>query len=429
MSAKPKRAAKLSRLLALVRPRAPLSLRQHSEHLGPLPERGAEELIEAVERSGLRGQGGGGFPAGAKMRSVAAGSRRPTVVANGAEGEPASDKDELLLAGAPHLVLDGVAAAAAAVDAEDAVICIKRGADRAIVAVDHAIEERERAGVEAPRLVEVSNGYVAGEESAIVDYLNGGPGKPTFVPPRPFERGVGGRPTLIQNVETFANVGLIARYGDGWYREVGTAEDPGSTLVTISGAVASPGVYEVAGGTPLAKLLAAAGGVTSPLQAYLVGGYAGSWFGAGAGSTLRLGHESLRRAGANLGPGVIVALPASACGVVESARVARYLAEESAGQCGPCLHGLATVADAFEEISDRRASPGLYRWIEYWGSNIAGRGACGHPDGAARFIVSSLNAFADEVDRHEQGEPCRADPSATGLLPLPDSGRLGTGYR
>ena len=131
-----------------------------------------------------------------------------------------------------------------------------------------------------PALVEVSNGYVAGEETAIVDHLNGGPGKPTFVPPRPYERGVRGRPTLIYNVETLASLALISRYGGHWYREVGTAEDPGSTLITITGAVASPGVYEIAGGTPLVTLLNAAGGPTAPLQAFLVGGYAGSWFAA-----------------------------------------------------------------------------------------------------------------------------------------------------
>ena len=435
MSMKADKPAARSRLLGLARLRSPLSLEEHSDHLGPLSTAHYwgrdEDLIEAVERSGLRGHGGAGFPAGTKMRTVAASSRRPVVIANGAEAEPASEKDELLLAGAPHLVLDGVAVAAAAVNAQEAAICIKRGADGAMDAIGRALEERNRGGIDpvSPRLVEVSTGYVAGEESAIVDYLNGGPGKPTFVPPRPFERGVAGRPTLINNVETLANLALIARYGEEWYREVGTAEDPGSTLITLSGAVASPGVYEIGGGTPLATLLDAAGGATAPLQAFLVGGYAGSWFAADVGPKLRLGHASLRAAGANLGPGVIVALPAAACGVVESARVARYLADESAGQCGPCLYGLAAVAEVFEEISDQRAEPGTYRWIEHWGAQIRGRGACSHPDGALRFIASSLRTFADEIDRHEQGQPCRADPSSMGLLPLPDSGRLGTGYR
>ncbi len=362
------------------------------------------------------------------MRTVAGGSRPPVVIANGAEGEPASEKDELLLAGAPHLVLDGVAVAVAAVSAAKATICVKREAVGAMNAIGHALEERKRDGIDpvSPRLVDVSNGYVAGEESAIVDHLNGGPGKPTFVPPRPFERGVSGRPTLIQNVETLANLALIARYGEEWYREVGTAEDPGSTLMTITGAVASPGVYEIGGGTTLATLVKAAGGVTAPLQAYLVGGYAGSWFSADVGPKLRLGHASLGEVGANLGPGVVVALPKAACGVVESARVTRYLADESAGQCGPCLYGLAAVADVFDDISDQRAKPGMHRWIEHWGGDIVGRGACSHPDGALRFIISSLRIFADEIDRHEQGQPCCADPSSMGLLPIPDSGRLRT---
>ena len=432
MSTKTDKPSRLPRLLALADLRSPLSLQEHSEHLGPLPHRGrAEELIETVERSGLRGHGGAGFPAGTKMRTVAAaGSRRPFLIANGAEGEPASEKDEFLLAGAPHLVLDGVAAAAAAVNAQEAAICIKRGAVDAIGAIGWALDERRTGGIDPinPALVEVSDGYVAGEESAIVDHLNGGPGKPTFVPPRPYERGVRGRPTLIHNVETLASLALISRYGGDWYREVGTAEDPGSTLITITGAVASPGVYEIAGGTPLVTLLNAAGGPTAPLQAFLVGGYAGSWFAPDVGAQLRLGHASLRAAGANMGPGVIVALPKAACGVIESARVARYLADESAGQCGPCLYGLAAVAKVFEEISDYRAEPGTHRWIERWAADIAGRGACSHPDGALRFIASSLRIFADEIDRHEQGEPCRSEASSIGLLPVPDSTLRRTGY-
>ena len=130
-----------------------------------------------------------------------------------------------------------------------------------------------------------------------------------------------------------------------------------------------------------------------------------------------------------MGPGVIVALPKAACGVIESARVTRYLADESAGQCGPCLYGLAAVAKVFDEISDSPPrEPGTHRWIERWAADIAGRGACSHPDGAVRFIASSLRIFADEIDRHEQGEHCRSEASSIGLLPVPDSTPRRTGY-
>ncbi len=424
-----------SRLLASGRLSPPLSLREHLAQVSELNtahwER-PENLIEAVERSGLRGRGGAGFPTGTKMRAVArAGSRRPVVVANGVEGEPASEKDDLLVSSAPHLVLDGVAVAAWAVGAREANICIGREAGRAVDAITRALAERKGAGIDPvdPRLVEVPDGYVAGEESAIVNHLNGGPGKPTFVPPRPFERGVAGRPTLVSNVETLANLALIARRGPRWFQELGTADDPGTVLITITGAVASPGVYEIAGGTPLAVVLEAAGGITVPVPAFLLGGYGGSWVAADAALRLPLGHAALRTARSNLGPGVIVALPQTSCGVVESARVARYLADQSAGQCGPCVYGLEAIADALEGISDRRAEPGAYRWIERWCADIGHRGACSHPDGAIRFIASSLRTFADEVDRHEQGQPCCADPDSTGLLPVTGSGRLEIGHR
>lgn len=421
--------AGLPRLLAGVGLDRSIGLDEHFERFGslPWPDPGnGPELIETVERSGLRGRGGAGFSTGEKMRAVAASPGGAIVVANGAEGEPASQKDRLLLTGSPHLVLDGIAAATAAVNAGQALICVKQEASDAIAAINCAIEERERAEADPvrPDIVEVPGGYVAGEESALVDYLNGGPGKPTFVPPRPFERGVGERATLILNVETLANLALVSRFGETWYQRVGIAEDPGSILITMAGAVVSPGVYEVGCGTPLAEVLKAAGGPSGPLQAFLVGGYGGSWRRVDSALKLSLGHATLRTAGANLGPGVIVALPTTACGVIETARVAKYLAEESAGQCGPCMHGLAAVSDLLGKIGACQAAPGAHHQIERWGTDIAGRGACHHPDGAVRFITSGLGVFADEIGIHERHHRCSAEAELENVLPLPDRPKL-----
>ena len=239
------------------------------------------------------------------------------------------------------------------------------------------------------------------------------------MPPRPYERGVGGRPTLIHNVETLASLALISRYGGDWYREVGTAEDPGSTLITITGAVASPGVYEIAGGTPLVTLLNAAGGPTAPLQAFLVGGYAGSWFAPDVGAKLRLGHASLRAAGANMGPGVIVALPKAACGVIESGGRLGTWPMSPPVNAAPASMALQRSPKSSRRSAMTAPQPGTHRWIERWAADIAGRGACSHPDGALRFIASSLRIFADEIDRHEQGEPCRSEARSIGWLPRP----------
>ena len=169
-------------------------------------------------------------------------------------------------------------------------------------------------------------GYVTGEESAVVNWLNGGSPKPVFVPPRPYERGYRRRPTLILNSETLAQLALIARFGDGWFRDLGTAADPGSALVTISGAVLAPGVYELAFGTSMSDLLAAAGGALEPLRALLVGGYFGTWVDADRALELRLAREDLRTVGCTLGSGVLIALGENSCGLHESARVTDWLA-------------------------------------------------------------------------------------------------------
>ncbi len=415
-------ASTLPRVLAGWRPGQPVPFDEHLSMHGAVPipgKREAHDLIQTVERSGLRGRGGAGFPTAAKLRAVAsAGRGRRVVVVNGAEGEPASAKDRVLLAGAPHLVLDGALLAAAAVGADEVIVCVKWTSAKAIRALEAAIRERS---AERVSLVEVPPSYVAGEETALVNFLNTGRSLPTFVPPRPFERGVSGRPTLMQNPETLAHLALVARYGADWFRQVGAEDDPGSNLVTLRGAVARPGVYEIASGASLESLLEAAGGSTEPTQAFLLGGYAGVWV-----PSKRAREMPLTRANGavarrpSLGAGVVVALPATACGFCETGRVVGYLAAESAGQCGPCVHGLGAIADAFTEISDGIAEPGAHRWIEAWSADVTGRGACGHPDGAASLATSALYAFRDAVDAHESGGSCASDSGRRWTLPLPD---------
>lgn len=392
---------------------APMTLAQHAAVHGSLPRLHSHELIEAVERSGLRGRGGADFPTARKLQAVASRRESSAVVVNGSETEPASQKDRLLLSRLPHLVLDGAMLAGQAVGAKEVIIQIGEGARAALEALHGAIAMRSGDPLLA-RVVSAPQGYVAGEESAVVGYLNRGVLKPTFVPPRPFERGYRGRPTLVQNPETLAHLALVARFGEHWYRELGTAADPGSALVTISGAVAVPGVYELAFGTAMNDLLAAAGGPTEPLRALLVGGYFGTWIDARAAASLRLAREELRRAGAALGAGVIIALGESSCGLHESARVIDYLAGETAGQCGPCIHGLRAIADSTIALARGIAHPSERQRLLRWVSEVRGRGACHHPDGAARFLTSALSVFADEIESHRSGR-CTAVPAG---LPL-----------
>lgn len=386
----------------------------HLARYGELPlELGAEELRERVADSGLTGRGGAAFPTARKLESVLGGRGRPVVVANGTEGEPPSQKDKALLAYAPHLVVDGAILAARAVGAKGAILATTGDAHPAAA---RALAERPRARRTSIRTAVVPERFVAGEETALVQFLNGGPAVPTFTPPRPYERGVGGAPTVVLNVETLAHFALVARFGAAWFRSVGTAAEPGSALVTVSGAVGNPGVYEVELGSPFASLLDDAQ-ADPDAQAYLVGGYFGTWLRAEDAAGAVLSNAGLAPFHASLGARAIVVLPRRACGIVETARVARYLARESGGQCGPCVHGLAAVADSLEELVRRdRRTPDtslLRRRL----AQVAGRGACRHPDGAVTLVASGLRVFSEELERHLHGRRCTGD--GRGVLPLP----------
>ena len=415
----PPRAAALPRLLAGLTPGRPMPLDEHLARYGRLDlPRG--ELLPELAASGLAGRGGAGFPVARKLRTVAEQRGRPVVVVNGAEGEPLSGKDKALLRHLPHLVLDGAAALAGELGARRVVVVHAAGARSERAALTAALAERVQRRLERTCEIDVvalPDGLVSGQETAIVRYLNGGPALPAFTPPRPFESGVSRRPTLVQNAETVAHVALLARFGADWFREVGTEAEPGSALFTVAGAIARPGVYEAALGIELRELVARAGGLEGQPRAFLVGGYAGAWFDAREAARLTLDQASLGEAGGILGVGAVVVLPQAACGVCETAAVAAYLAGQSAGQCGPCLHGLAAIASGLAQPgSGEPAAEGarLTRWL----GQVAGRGACHHPDGTARFVASALRVFADEGRGHD---PRRCAGRGRRFLPVPGS--------
>jgi NADH:ubiquinone oxidoreductase subunit F (NADH-binding) len=423
----------LPRLLEGVPAQGTMTLGAHLDTHGEPPSarrrdrRGAAALIDQIEQAGLGGRGGGAFPMARKMRTVAAGHGKPIVVVNATEGEPASLKDRTLLETLPHLVLDGAALAARAIGADEAVLCACETAGVGLERAARAIDEREQLPGRWPRIVLSSapEGYVAGHESALVNHLNGGPPKPTFSPPMPFERGVRRRPTLVNNAETLAHVALIARHGPRWFRELGLPDQSGSTLVTLTGPLAHPGVYEVEYGASLSSLLDAAGGTTSRVRAALFGGYAGTWVDGGALPRLALSSAHLAPHGASLGAGVVLLLSEDACPVAETARVTRWLAGQSAGQCGPCVHGLDALAETFERVCAGAGTKHASARIEQLAALVNRRGACSHPDGTARFAMSAVACFADELADHARHGACDAcaRPSE---LPLPASARIAT---
>jgi NADH:ubiquinone oxidoreductase subunit F (NADH-binding) len=396
----------------------PVALADHRRRYAapPLPRRAREDVLAIVERSGLRGRGGAGFPTSAKLRAVAAG-RAPVVVVNGCEGEPASAKDRLLLTAAPHLVLDGALLAAVAVGAADVVVAVPRNAANTVRTLEWALAER-RSGAGSPaeampsvRVVGVPDRYVAGEASALVQWLNGGPAKPTGARSRPSAVGVEGRPTLVDNAETVAHLAQIVRWGPEWFRQVGTALEPGTMLVTASGAVTRRGVCEVPLGTPLAEVVTSAGGDPALAPAVLVGGYFGSWVDLRSDPGRLLSDADLAHVGGGVGCGALVVLPEGSCGLRTTTAILDWLAGESAGQCGVCVNGLPAIARDMAALAAGGSGAGTVDRLRRWADQVDGRGACRLPDGAVRLLRSALRVFAADVERHARWDGCRGAPA------------------
>jgi NADH:ubiquinone oxidoreductase subunit F (NADH-binding) len=398
------------------------SFAAHTARLGPLPASAlGPSLIDVIDASGLRGRGGASFPVGRKWRAVAdRASGSAVILVNGAEGEPLSHKDRTLMTVRPHLVLDGAILAAAAVGADRIVIYVGTAHRHARAAIDRALAERGPIGHPPITVLAAPDTYVAGEESAAVHFVNAADARPTTTPPRPFERGVGGRPTLVQNVETLAHAALIARFGDAWYRQAGRDQTPGTALVTLSG-IGRHGplaVREIELGTTLGELATWAGIAHNDARAVLLGGYFGGWSAADEAWDRPLDPATMREAGRAFGCGVVGMLDGAACGVVVTARLMDYMAGQSAAQCGPCVFGLRAIADATERLATGSAAGDDLRRIGRWSEQLAGRGACRHPDGAVGLMHSALEVFDEDFVAHQRNGHCsRDDAGSLGLVP------------
>ena len=375
----------------------------------PLPS--ADELLDEVERSGLLGRGGAGFPLALKLRSVRDHGQRSNcgtvVVANGEEGEPASVKDRWLLRNRPHLVLDGLRLAAAIVAADRAYVYVSD--PQSAHAVETALTELDANTLGATVTVRtVEPGYVAGEETAAVRALNGGPVKPTDKPPRPFQQGVGGRPTLVSNVETLANLPFLHRHGAAAFRSEGTSMSPGTFLMTVTGAGRPPGLYEIPHGLPFTELLALHGVSTDQVRGALMGGY----FAGLLNRTVldaTLDHETLRRLGSGLGAGTICVVTDD-CPVAVAASVLAYFDRENAAQCGSCFNGTAAMAAVAGALRDGVATNEDLTRLRRWSVVLRGRGACATLDAATNVAGSLLDQFPHAVARHLDNacEKCNA---------------------
>ncbi|CRK60738.1 putative Fe-S, FMN containing oxidoreductase [Alloactinosynnema sp. L-07] len=404
-----------------------IPLDEHARANGPFPV--VPNLIEVVTQSGLRGRGGAWFPTGRKLATVAENGRAAGgahVIVNGAESEPCAGKDKLLLRSVPHLVLDGAELAALAVGARKVTVCVHRGAGLADGLRTLIAERAARSwGSGLPvEVMEPPRWYVSSESTALAHFVDGGPGKPRSV--STYVSGVDGKPTLVSNTESLAHLALIARRGPSWFRAAGTAEAPGTALYSVSGSVRATGVYELPVGATGWDILDAAGGRTAPLRAVLLGGYGGTWI-----SPDVLAHpftpEALKRVDASPGAGVVVALPQGACGLVETVRVASWLASQNARQCGPCFNGLPAIADDLARLTWAQDQTAHDR-LRFRLGVVNKRGACGHPDGVVKLAATALRVFAEDVRAHLAGIGCPGwhRPS---LLPLPTPPSPNEGWR
>ncbi|WP_433018215.1 NADH-ubiquinone oxidoreductase-F iron-sulfur binding region domain-containing protein [Kribbella sp. CA-294648] len=368
-------------------------LGRHLATQGPLPEITREAYTELAAAVGLRGRGGAAFPVALKLADLPA-KGIEAVVVNGSESEPVSRKDRVLLTMAPHLVLDGATGLARALKARLVVVAVHDAA--AASSVRAALLER-KDGVEV-QVSDTPGRFVAGEARAVLSVLEGGPPLPPGRKVLPTRKGYHRRPTFLSNVETFAQLAILARLGSQAFSSTGLISEPGTQLLTIAGAVEQPGVIETPTGTPLEAVLRFAVASPGPV---LVGGYHGKWL-------TTPGDRS------NVAAGIVLVLGTDTCPLGEVHRVAQWLASQSAGQCGPCVFGLAALVDDFERLLG--GDPAGWHDAQRHLGLVPGRGACAHPDGSARFLASALEAFDDDVRLHLAGCCGRA---VQGVLPVP----------
>lgn len=358
-----------------------------------------KDIIAELDAAGLQGRGGAGFLAAAKWKTLTKSSaKHKVVVANGEEGEPASCKDQWLLNQRPHLVLDGLLLAAESIGATRAIVYLSHPST--VESVRAAIDELEASEYKPAIPVEVHvvrPSYVAGEESAVCRAINGGLAKPTAKPPRPFERGVDAAPTLVSNVETLAHAAWISRNGAEKFRECGTDQSPGTTLVTLTGACLRPGVYEVPLGLSIDTVFeSVGGGYTLQPRAFIMGGWFGGFLGV-EHSGQPCCYSELRQIGSGLGCAAITVLAEQEDVLQVASEMARWYTRESAQQCGTCIGGTQAIAGAIARLNSGAGNAQDRENLIRWGKTLPGRGACAFLDGAAALARSVVHEFDTEL--------------------------------
>lgn len=373
----------------------------------------ADEIIDLVERAGLRGRGGAGFPTGRKWRACAdAKGAEHYFIVNGDEGDPGAYMNRSLLESDPHRVLEGLIIACIAVDAHNAYFFIRAEYPLAVKTVNRAIADAKRANLLGDdilgsgfslevQVVRGAGAFLCGESTAMVSVLENGSCKARKKPPHLTESGLWGAPTCVNNVETLANVPLILEHGADWFRSVGTKDSPGTKVFSVTGAVSRSGLVEVPLGSSLGTIVNDIANACDP-KAVQIGGPSGAILPATMDS-LEISYEGLEHVGGMMGSGGFVVLSDHQC-VVEIARyLTNFCASQSCGQCKACFQGTRLAADLLEKVTSGEASASDLDTLGEMAGSIASRTLCGLGKTALNPVATSLHYFREEYEAHVNG--------------------------
>jgi NADH-quinone oxidoreductase subunit F len=380
-----------------------------------------EQIIAEVKNSGLRGRGGAGFPTGLKWSFMPSGfSGDKYLVCNSDEGEPGTFKDRDLLRYNPHIVIEGMVIAAYAMGITVGYNYIHGEIWEAYERFEQALEEARAAGYLGKNILgsEFSfelhahhgwGAYICGEETALLESLEGKKGQPRFKPPFPASYGLYGKPTTINNTETFAAVPWLVRNGGAAFLDLGRPNNGGTKIFSLSGDVERPGNYEVKLGTPFAELLEMAGGMRggNALKAVIPGGSSMPVLPADIMMATDMDYDSIAKAGSMLGSGAVIVMDETRCMVRCLLRLSYFYFEESCGQCTPCREGTGWLYRMVHRIENGKGEPDDLEALGSVADNIAGRTICALGDAAALPVKSFSRHFRSEFEHHIQYKKCQ----------------------
>lgn len=381
------------------------------------------KITEEVKTSGLRGRGGAGFPTGLKWSFIPKTDKPKYLLCNADEGEPGTFKDRVILEGLPHMMIEGMIIAARAIDSHKGFIYIRGEYHKSYDIIQKAIDECYEAGILGKNILGSgfdfelalyagAGAYICGEETALINSLEGRRGHPRLKPPFPAVSGLYGCPTVVNNVETFASVPHIIREGGDWYKKIGTEKSTGTRLFSVSGPLKKPGVYEIELGTPLMELINdLCGGMADgyQLKAIIPGGSSVPILTADECKTANMDFESMMEHNTMLGSGAVIVLPENVDIVESTYRLAHFYAHESCGQCTPCREGTHWVADLLKKIKKGEGTrKDLDLIISLMVNMEGGTTVCPLADACVGAVRPTIQKYRSEFEARLKQEPVEA---------------------